>query len=60
MIYDGVSCFNGVLLHRNVSLSYVCVFLFTRNLLLRFVVLLSSVAVCPNCAFALLHGHVCL
>lgn len=28
--------------------------------LLRFVGLLSSAAVCPNCAFALLRGHVCL
>lgn len=28
--------------------------------LLWFVGLLSSAAVCPNCAFVLLHGHVCL
>lgn len=36
---------------------HVCVY---WSLLLRFVGLLSSAAVCPNCAFALLHGHVCL
>lgn len=37
----------------------VVVFVYWKPLL-RFVGLLRSAAVCPNCAFALLHGHVCL
>lgn len=38
----------------------MCVFFVYWKPLLWFVGLLSSAAVCPNCAFALLHGHVCL
>lgn len=36
------------------------IFFVYRKPLLWVVGLLSSVAMCPNCAFALLHGHVCL
>lgn len=61
MIYDGAGVLTGVLLHRNVSVGYVLsFFFFVYWKPLQSVGLLSSAAVCPNCAFALQHGHVCL